>query len=552
MLRRTLLFLATLVSMLFPLLQEAIGPRIYPQSPAGEAATARTPLIELLPGSTVFAAEIRGLAARWSEVRAIPTIARIQDFALDRLRIAPEDLPRLAGDRAVIALVPTDDGRSMFPVALLRPREKGRAVRLLKTEPSLSVARGRDALWVGPAHAGHRVRALAQGDGSHFTDLAAVSEARRRLPNRGLVRGYINPAALSDLIRAQVPGTLPAPLELAGSLIAAELDAIRAIGFYRDIVPSEHGAGELVTELVEVYDTDLLPDVVARTLNPGLEAPHLPEHAVTEAAFAAAFRPEPQAWLPWLHHVAAGDPRGPLRNLDFWIDEFEERTKRDLENDLLGALGEHAWLLALEAGPEETTPVVLVLEATDAVTVEEVLLELRSWSAEQIWGRGFGFTQPRVHDRALGMHTVHGIDLWTPLGELSGPAFIVTDRHLLIGTGEQALLAGLRLVDKLAEPSGTRDRAALPPSQPSIAAAVARDEMELDPVAHVTIRARGSLLARSIEALLAPTLRESEAFGVFDASDLLSEIGEIAARVEYERDAIRLRGRVMLNDRRSD
>ena len=78
-------------------------------------------LVDLLPESTVAAVELRGLDRRWTEIRNLPAVAHFQDRVLGELGLDGDDLPRLAGNRAVLALVISDNRRDVLPIVVLRP-----------------------------------------------------------------------------------------------------------------------------------------------------------------------------------------------------------------------------------------------------------------------------------------------------------------------------------------------------------------------------------------------------------------------------------------------
>jgi len=487
--------------------------------PAPEAwrAPAGSPrLVALLPASTLAAVEVRGLAGRWDEVRAAAPIARFQERVLEGSGLAPDDLPMLAGKRAVLALVPDEGGRRAIPVALLRPARPDWAAGRLEGA-GLAVVRGRGALWVGPKADRKRLETLALGDGTSLARCLPLGEADRRLPAGGLARGWINPAAVRDLLRAQLPGTRPEGAEMMAALAAAELDVMRWAAFRRDLVP-----GGLVTEAVLAYDLEAMPPDVVGMLRENASPPPLPSRLPDPVVMAAAFRPEPRILDPWLRFVAAGDRRGPLRNLDFWMDEFEEWSGRDLALDLFGALGEHAWVFVLADEDGGRPGSVAILEARNARRAEETLLDLRSWLRDQAWGRTLGAALPRARDGLLDGEAVRGVTLQTPFGEVPGPVLMVTGGHLLVATGEPELREGLRLL----ETKGSW-RVSEGPAP-----------------GHGSLVVRGSALDHLAEAVAGCDLLEGYGPLVGALPDLVGDFESVTGTMRYEGDALRLRGEI--------
>ena len=98
----------------------------------------------------------------------------------------------------------------------------------------------------------------------------------------------------------------------------------------------------------------------------------------------AAFRTEPEAHLAWLRHVSMRDPRGSLRNLDFWIEAFEERFDRVVERDLRGLLGDRGWGIVFESETGDAVELAIALETRDAEEMEHALLDLRAFMMDHI------------------------------------------------------------------------------------------------------------------------------------------------------------------------
>jgi hypothetical protein len=502
-------------------------------------------MIDLLPESTILAVEIRDTAERWSEIRSVPAISRFLDRLLTGSGLDANDLPRLAGNAAIAALVPSADGRWFIPVVLLRPPHLAEAEEILGSVAlplgggrSPALHRGRGALWVGPSEASDRLEQIARGDGTSPRQSVEIDEIGRRLPAGGIVRGWVNPGALGTLLRRHVEGVHPVLIEILRSFATAELDTIRFIGFRRELT-----ADGLVADAVIGFDASALPYEVARALRSSpqsslLHPPSLPPGTL----LASSFGTEADACLAWLRYVAASDRRGPLRNLDFWMEEFWERTGLDLGRDLFGALGEQGWFFLMEGETSHTLRAVAIFETQDSGRIEETLLELRAWLMEHLRGRTLGSVLPRTRDTSWNGRTLHGLTFWTPFAELPGPAFLVTDGHLVAGTGERALRAGLTLL-KTKEAWLRAPDVASPAPAALRASAGERGHPVASPVREHT-RVVGPAMARWIEALLESASSGSGPPVLSAAAGLLTEIGTISMDVWYEEDAVRIRARV--------
>jgi hypothetical protein len=354
-----------------------------------------------------------------------------------------------------------------------------------------------------------------------------LNELEERLPRGGLARGWINPNALRELLLRQVEGTKPAALELIEALGAAELEAVRFAGFRREVT-----AGEVTTDMVIAYDRKVLPSQVARALDERPAPARLPAKLPQGVMAMAAFRPESEASLAWLRHASVSDPRGPLRNLEFWMEQLEERTGRSLERDLLDHLGDQGWLVAFETEAKDTLEVAVVLEVRDAGAVEESLLELRGWLTEQASGRTLGFLVPRARLARSEGHTLHATTFWTLFGEVAGPVFTVTDDHAVLATGDRAVRRALELLEgkRSWNPVGPDGVLSSPP--------------------HEAVVLRAAALSPIIEALLATPGHEGGGLELVGAvSDLVSSLDTASLGVWYEGDALRLRGRVIFESR---
>jgi hypothetical protein len=491
--------------------------------PAARSGTDVSPLPLLLPQSTLLAAELRDLAARWSEIRAIRPIAEFQDRLLAGMGLTAENLQLLLGDRAIFALVSGSD-RILWPLALLRPPKIDQAEALLDSlAVSWTVIRAREALWIGPKSVAEELETMALGDGTSLAQVVPMDEVNSRLPAGGLVRGWVNPVAARQLLRVRLGRPWSATLDLVRGLISAELEVVRWIGFRRDIAQ-----GRVVTDAVAVYDTRGLPPEVARLFDPGASSPQLPSHLPDDAAIAVAFRPEAHSYLPWLRYVAASEPEGPLRNLDFWIDEFEERCNMSLERDLFRTIGQHGWLLVFENRGAEAPAWVMVLETSQAHQAEATILGLLSWSAEHAGVRTLGLARPRVQDDTVSGRLTHHVMVRTPFRQLAGPSFTAVDGYLVAGVGEHAIRTGLALIDVRAFP--------------------ASEATGIGPPAHASLQLRGPALGHLSGSPLDAFTAAGEEFDLAVAVvGLIAAVSDASTRLWYEADGIQLHADISLS-----
>ncbi len=485
------------------------------------AATA--PLPYLLPEETIVAIEIRDLSRRWLEVRETRVLADIQDRILDAIHLQPDMLLAIAGNRAVLALVHGDEGRAILPIALLLPPDVGRAEAELATvAPSWSVISARGALWAGPSGMADWLQRVALGNGSSLAQAIPLSEVDERLPTGGLVRGWVNPKAIRRAIQASARERLPAWVDLGRELIAAELDAVRWIGFRRDVK-----SDRVTTDAVIAYDTRILPAEFSEVLARRASSPRIPAALPDDVVVAASFRLEAQVALPWLRFIAASDPAGPFRNLEFWLREFEGRTRLSVEDDLFGSFGEHGWLLAFESVEAKAPPWVVVLQAPNADRAETTMLALLDWSAEHAWLRTLGAAVPEVRDEELEEGPVHTFVLSTPVKELFGPSFAAVERFLVFGANPNSVQLGIDLIQSGAFPDETLSTAR--------------------PAPQGSLTVLGSLLARlatSLAMLANSTTELSEEMAAL--VDVVANVRSLSCDIHYEVDALRLSGEVLL------
>ena len=186
-------------------------------------------------------------------------------------------------------------------------------------------------------------------------------------------------------------------------------------------------------------DLDRLPAELLQLFRTAPDSPPvLPSPLPRHVVLASSFHTEPEASYAWLQRIADSDPRGPLRNFEFWMSEFEERTGRQLEADLIDSLGERGWLFLLEGDAVHTLNAVGIFEARDPGLLDGTLSDLLHWIGDQAQGRTLGLVSPQV--------TGNSMNFRTPFGEFPGPAFELRDGHLLIGTSPQALVEGGKLL----------------------------------------------------------------------------------------------------------
>jgi len=370
-------------------------------------------MIDLLPGSTLAAFELIDVAGRWDELRADSRFAQLQDHLLDDLGLEADDIPEIAGKLAVFALVSDESSRRIVPIAVLDPPSRNDALARLAKSDVLVAIEARGAIWAGAASQARTLERVALGDGSSIRQAVDFATLSERLPPGGLVRAAVNPRAVREhLLRwAQYAGG-----KLVGKVAALIGADLEVIGFRRDLVD-----GIIVTDAWVEIDDAAVPEAIMNALAAYRGPPLLPTHLPEEAIVVKAFRTEPEAGLAWLRTLAERDPDGLLRNLDFWIDEFEARTGRDVETDIVEALGERGLNLLLEGEGQIGVDFVIILDARDPERLEAALIDLRDWLAEQIRGRSLG------------------------LVTLSGPVFQFENDRLVIAMSPSSLDLGVEL-----------------------------------------------------------------------------------------------------------
>jgi hypothetical protein len=397
-------------------------------------------LVGLLPSSTLAAMEFPELAGRWDEIRAIPRLARLQNHLLRELGLDASDVPAIAGGHAVLALVAAETSRRLVPVGVLDPQSALTVLKHLAAIDGLIAVEARGAIWMGPVSQAPLVERVAAGDGTSIRDAIDTAALAERLPAGGLVRAVLNPAAIRTWLQRwaeSASARLTGPL---AAVLAADLEAIEVAGFRRDIV-----AGELVTDGWLGIDMGIVPEAFARSLGTHRGSASLPDDLPANVLLANSFRTEAEAGLAWLRTLAARNPDGPLRNFDFWIGEFEARSGRDVETDIVAALGERGLFVALEGGDEAALEFVAIFDAGDPQRLEASLVDLRDWLGDHIWGRTFGLAIPQRRGAGDESGGEHGLAFWSPFGTVNGPVFQIADDRLVIATSQQSLSYGIEL-----------------------------------------------------------------------------------------------------------
>jgi hypothetical protein len=371
-------------------------------------------LTALVPESALVTLEFKNLQKRWGELQSIPGMRTFHERVLGTVGMHPDDIPILAGDSAVVALLPGENGHSMMPLVLIRPADMDEAESLLPAK--LTVHHGDNALWISFGDTADQLRELAEADGPSQSWNPKGHE---------LIHGTIDPEAMATFLRSAPEGIDPPPLAIARSMYAGMLDDVRSIEFTRDV-----RAGSIIADgrIEMTHDFNTAPD------SPPILPSPLPRHMI----LASSFRTEPEASLAWFNKIADSDPRGPLRNFGFWMSEFEERTGHNLQQNLVDALGERGWFFLLEGDQFHTMNAVGIFEAQDPDLLDDTLSDLLHWIGDQTQGKSLGLISPRVHGNSLTFRT--------PFGELPGPAFELRNGYLLVGTSPEALAEGEKLL----------------------------------------------------------------------------------------------------------
>jgi hypothetical protein len=480
-------------------------------------------LIALLPRSTLVAVELRNVGGRWDELRAIPRLARLQDRILEELGVATDDIPAIVGRRAVLALVADERSYETAFVAVLDPASPQVALARLAASGKLAVVWERGAVWVGPPSRARLLERAAAGDGTSLRLAVDFGELDARLPEGGLARVVFHPRALREYlgVRAELAGS-----SLAGTLAAffrSDLEAVEVLGFRRDVV-----AGQIVTNGWIGFDREVIPEAVTRALASSRPPAALPGNLPGDVLFVSSFRTEAEASLAWLRTMAARDPRGPLRNFDFWVDEFEARTGRSVERDIVETLGERGLALVLEGEEAGAIEFVAVFQARDPASLEAALVDLRDWLAEQVWGRSLGLAIPRSRDIGEPGGIVHGIEFRSPFATFSGPVFQRAGDHIVIATSGRSLDLGVQLA--LSADSWQTPAWALEDGGPP-------DEL---------LSIRGGALAGILA--VAATYARGEDLWLFEAiGELLAGSADGRLRVDYEEQGLRIGGRLRID-----
>lgn len=485
--------------------------------------TSRGDLIALLPPSTLVAVELRNIAGRWDELRAIPRVAGVQDRVLERLGLEARDVPELAGERAVIALVAGGKELETVPLAVLDPPSHPRALALLKRSGGLAAIEARGAIWSGAASQARLVERIAGGEGTSVRDAVDFAELGVRLPEGGLVRAAVHPRALRDQLGAWAARR---GLDAAGKLAAflrADLESVETAGFRRDVVD-----GAVVTDGWIGFDEEVVPEAFTRALATSRRPAVLPADLPADILLVCSFRTEAEAALAWLRTMAARDPRGPLRNFDFWVDEFEARTGRDVERDIVDALGERGLALLVEGEDGRAVEFIAILDVRDPHRLEASLVDLRDWLAEQVWVHWLGLAMPRSWTANDGDGAVYGLDVRNPFVTIGGPVFRLIDDRLIVATSRHSLRRAV-LMARAAE-SWSAPAWALGPQGPA-------DELAV---------IRTTALARLLAASAVRSAAEDVWF-LGALSEFLDGTGDLQLQVRYEGRGLSLAGRLRID-----
>ena len=490
----------------------AIRPAVLAGPPSPDRA-----LRDLIPASALLAVEVRDLDRRWGEIRSLPAIANLQDAILSGAGIPPELLPRLFGSRGVVFLASSPHPPNLMPVAILRPPDLQSAESVLGSLQTTALVRAGGAIWLGPAGSEDRLAELAANGNVRLVDVLPFAEIERRLPPAGLISGWVNPAAWAGFLRACEDLTGLAPIRFAASAAAGELETMRYLAFRRDLVN-----GGLEMDGIAAYEVARLPGEVARIFDPNATPALLPAELPPETVAAAAFRPQAAAWLPWLRYLSAADARGPLRNLDFWIGEFGQRYRRDLDREIFHALGEQAWMLATLAGDNRSVTPAWVFEVRDPQILAPALLDFISWLGEQVSLQSLGAVRPQLLLAGPQGNAAHDLALRLPFFSIPGPRFRIAGGYLVIGANDAAMQAALALAESARREAGATDAAAGP--------------------VHGSVRIQGGRLAEWIQAAI-PAIPERG--GILDAiAVLVRSLDGMRIDLSYEADGFRVRGRI--------
>lgn len=444
-------------------------------------------LSALVPDSAMVTLTFTNLQKRWSELQAIPGMRSFHERLLGTVGMHPDDIPILTADSAVVALLPAENGHSIFPLILLRPDDPVAAETLLPDQ--LTVHRSADTLWISFGDTGDRLRELADADRPNLSWSPSGNE---------LIEGRIDPEAMAGFLRSGTEGIDPPPLAIARSIYAGILDDVRSIEFTRDV-----RAGSILADGRIEMNLDRLPAECRKVFMTAPDSPPvLPSPLPRHMILASSFRTEPGASYAWFQRIADSDPRGPLRNFEFWMSEFEERTGYNLEKNLIHALGERGWFFLLEGDRDHTLNGVGIFEVRNDRILDETLSDLLQFFGDQTQGRTLGLVSPQV--------TGNSLKFRTPFGEFPGPAFEIRDGHLLIATSPEALAEGEKLL---------RTRNHWRPTRPAMPA--------VPRFANESVRISGPALARWL--------------------DWEPNLDAIALDIWYAGDAIRITGKADFN-----
>ncbi len=483
-------------------------------------------LLDLVPAAALITVEVCDLDRRWDELRSSDAVAGLQDEIFSCVGTEAELAHRLIGDRTVLFLTRSADPPYVVPVAILRPVDLPAAEGLLTGMRQLSLRRAGGLLWVGPAGAQTLLERLSRPGTPRLADVLPMEEVAARLPQGGLVRGWLNPVACTQLLHDPRVDSLPTPLRWAAAALSVELSSVRYAAFRRDLED-----GDLVTEGIVAYDPDRVPPQLLRSLDPEAAPALCPVEAPADAVAVVAFHLEAQAFMPWLRNLAASDPHGPLRNLAFWLDEFQHRYRRDLNRDLFSALGEQGWLLALAADDGGAPGLAAVVEIREESAVVSTLRDLLSWAGEKLWVDTFGVFIPKPWVDTRRGEVIYGTTLRAPFSEYPGPCFQIAGKYLMLGDRPETLAAARAFAESFQRQGGPEGRG-------------------LDGAVHGSVWVKGTEIARLMAASFRGMVPDADACLSAAAAKMTIGLESLSGDWRYEPDAVRLRGRLRFTAQR--
>lgn len=353
------------------------------------AADSSGRLLESLPAATLAAVELSAPAAQLDPEQGAGRM--LADLFAGR---CPDRAPSLEpwGGRAVVALLPAPRDELPFPVVLLGSARAGGEEEglLVRCSPLFGEAGGvvlpvGGARWIVPASEAEAAARLAARAGGGFVEGARVEEGvellETLLPGTefsgsapSLAQAWINPPAVREWLEALRPWTEGGLPDLLRSLGAAKADAVELATLRRWVE-----GGDLMGAGVFRLDRRRVPAAVLDAFAGSGVAPPLPEELPPRVAATVAFADDPELWLAWLRYVAADDPRGPFRQVEFHLRDIERRFGVKLAEEIPAAFHGDGYLLVLE-GPGEMYEPVLALRTRDPERARQVADTIERWA----------------------------------------------------------------------------------------------------------------------------------------------------------------------------